>query len=139
MLNNRNLLHLSRIMAHRRRESQCLDNLVSLSGWSKFHLQRRFTRLLGESPKRFQQRLRLEAAAAALLATDGSVLDIALESGFGSHEVFARAFKRHFDCTPSAYRKNKLVGATQAQRTQHAEQVRRIGPCVGLYRMPLES
>jgi AraC family transcriptional regulator len=49
-------------------------------------------------------RLRLERAAFELLVRDATLVDIALDCGFGDHETFTRAFRRHFGVPPSAYR-----------------------------------
>jgi AraC family transcriptional regulator len=75
-------------------------------------------------------RLRVDRAAAALISSPASILEIALECGFESHEAFCRAFRRRFRMSPSAYRKNFLMGP-DAQ--VHADLVEDIGPCVGLY------
>jgi AraC family transcriptional regulator len=82
-------------------------SLAALSrkvGFSPFHLQRRFKAAIGETPKAYTLRLRLERAAFRLLIHDSNVLDIALECGFQSHETFLRAFHRRFGLTPSDYR-----------------------------------
>ncbi len=54
--------------------------------------------------KKSTSRLRLDRAAAELVHGTRPVLEIALGSGFVSHEVFSRAFLRRFAMTPSAYR-----------------------------------
>jgi AraC family transcriptional regulator len=45
----------------------------------------------------------LDRAAAALLLGDRSILEIALDSGFASHQLFTSAFLRRFGMTPRAY------------------------------------
>lgn len=52
-------------------------------------------------------RRRLTAAARELLATDETVLDIALKYGYNSHEVFTRAFARLWGVTPSKFRQSR--------------------------------
>ena len=48
------------------------------------------------------RRRRLETAALRLACrADEAILDIALATGFGSGEAFARAFKLKFGCTPT--------------------------------------
>jgi AraC family transcriptional regulator len=99
---------------------------------SRYELHRAFRRVVGETPKQYAQRLRLDRAAADLLRTTDSVLDIALAAGFDSHEVFTRAFRRQFGIAPSAYRtKGALHGPAALAR--HAELVRSVSPCIGLY------
>ena len=81
-----------------------LDALAARSGWSSFHLHRAFRRLVGETPKAYTQRLRLDRAAARLATGTDRVVDIALDCGFASHEVFSRAFRRRFGRSPEQYR-----------------------------------
>lgn len=81
-----------------------LAALSRKAGLSPFHLQRRFKAAIGETPKAYTSRLRLERAAFRLLVHDSTVLDIALECGFQTPETFLRAFRRHFGRTPSEYR-----------------------------------
>ena len=73
--------------------------------------QRQFHRLmvqhLGETPGSHQRRLRLDRSAWLLLTSRRTILDIALETGFESHETFTRAFRTRFRETPSAFRKNR--------------------------------
>ena len=81
-----------------------LGALGRKAGLSPFHLQRRFKAAIGETPKAYTSRLRLERGAFRLLVHDSNVLDIALECGFQNHETFLRAFHRRFGRTPSDYR-----------------------------------
>jgi len=116
-------------------ENVSLDALASEAGLSAFHLHRVFSVAAGETPKQYTLRLRLERAAAMLLGTRDSVLDIALACGFQSHETFCRAFRKRFGMAPSAYRGRGFAGAGAAsQAKRHAEVIKRIGPCVGLFR-----
>jgi AraC family transcriptional regulator len=80
------------------------------SGLSESTLKRRIRDATGESPRQHVERLRLERAASQLLYLDTSILEVALDNGFGSHEVFARAFGRHFDMPPSAWRRRGSAG-----------------------------
>jgi AraC family transcriptional regulator len=118
-------------------EDVSLDALAREAGLSPFHLQRLFTAGAGETPKQLTLRLRLARAAVMLLASDDSILDVALACGFQSHEVFIRAFRRRFGMTPSAYRERGFAGfahgASPAQVEQHAALVEQVSPCVGLY------
>lgn len=78
----------------------------------------------------------MDRAAAALISSQASILDIALECGFESHEPFCRAFRRRFRMSPSTYRKRAPVGSDA--RT-HADLVDEIGPCIGLYHIDLKE
>ncbi len=82
-----------------------LDTLAATAGLSRHHFHRLFSRQIGETPKRYTSRLRLERAAVRLLLHRGSVLEIALDCGFQSHETFTRAFGRQFGVPPRVYRR----------------------------------
>ena len=71
---------------------------------SRFHFDRIVSAVSGESPARFRRRVLLERAAYRLVTADGSVLDVAVEAGYSSHEAFTRAFQRAYGAPPSAWR-----------------------------------
>jgi AraC family transcriptional regulator len=85
-------------------------SLARQSGLSASSLHRRIRAATGETPRRHVERLRLERAASQLIVRDSTILDIALDNGFASHEVFTRAFQRHFRVTPSAWRTSRRAG-----------------------------
>jgi transcriptional regulator GlxA family with amidase domain len=70
--------------------------------------RRQFYRLLeqacGETPGARQRRLRLDRAAWLLRISRANILEIALRTGWESHESFTRAFRAQFRVTPSAFR-----------------------------------
>jgi transcriptional regulator GlxA family with amidase domain len=86
--------------------------------------RRQFHRLtldvIGETPAAHQRRVRLDRAAWLLLTTPATVLDIALETGWESHEVFTRAFRAQFETTPSAFRKDRGRSLPQSLRAGFA-------------------
>jgi AraC family transcriptional regulator len=138
MPSERELLQLLRAIRRRLDENVSLDALASRAGWSPFHLHRAFTRMVGETPKQYTLRLRLEGAAARLLASDDSIVDVALSAGFNSHEVFTRAFRRHFGRTPAEYRATALAGASPQVRARHRAITDATGPCVGLFHLSVD-
>ncbi len=71
---------------------------------SRFHLDRIVTSVAGETPGRFRRRILLERAAYRLLTCDRTVLEIAVEAGYASHEAFSRAFLRAYGVPPTAWR-----------------------------------
>ena len=81
-----------------------LAALAGMAGLSPFHFHRLFRSAVGETLKQYTQRLRLERAANRLILHDATILDVALDSGFHSHETFSREFKRRFQVTPRSYR-----------------------------------
>ncbi|MBS0658103.1 MAG: AraC family transcriptional regulator [Verrucomicrobia bacterium] len=95
-------------------EDLSLAALSRRMGYSEFHLQRNFRSLLGESPRAYVERLRLERAAFRLAVQRASILEVALEVGFRRPESFLRAFQRRFGQSPSAYRRGMGAGAAPA-------------------------
>ncbi len=82
-----------------------LEELAAVAGFSKFHFHRIYSGLTGESLLRYVNRVRLEHAAAALAhRPDLSVTAIACQYGFSDSAVFSRAFRQHYQISPSAYR-----------------------------------
>ncbi len=92
------------------------------------HLQRTFAAHVGESPDRYQRRLRLERGAIDLRSTNLRIIDVALRAGFESHEAFTRAFTAHFRVGPRDYRKR-----TERLDDHASRLIESSGPCVGLY------
>ena len=126
---------LADIAAHRD-ERRSLAELAADAGTSASTFQRAFSRLVGESPKQFTRRLQLESAALALIATDRSVLDIALDVGFDSHEGFTRVFAATFGVPPREFRdRNRHLAADP----KHAALISHLGPCIGLFRTLLAT
>lgn len=91
-------------------ESMPLEELAKVAHFSPYHFHRIFRGTVGESLKEHIRRLRLERAALRLKHSDRSVLEIALEAGFQSHESFTRAFGALLGCSPSQFRANNTVG-----------------------------
>ena len=113
------------------RRNVTLKELTREAGGSASRAHRALRAALGETPKQFILRLRVDRAAAALVHTHATVLEIGLAFGFESHETFCRAFQRRYGMSPSGYRRQGLGGTAR----QHAEFVAAIGPCVGLYQI----
>ncbi len=88
-------------------EPLSLGELAGIAYFSPFHFHRIFRGVVGESVKEHIRRLRLERAVSRLRLTDQSILDIALDTGYESHESFTRAFKTMFGATPSVIRRDK--------------------------------
>ena len=74
-----------------------LIKLAGIANYSPYHFQRIFKQIIGESPKQFIIRIRLENAAHTLgIHRHKPISEIAIENGFTSPAVFARAFKNYF-------------------------------------------
>jgi len=132
------LLHIVRGLCRRLDLKVTLAGVARRAGRSPFQLHRELRKALGETPRAFIERLRLEQAAATLLGTRVSILNIALGAGFSSPEVFTRAFCRRFGCSPRRYRAAALPHASTAARARHLAFTAAIGPCIRLYHLPLQ-
>jgi AraC family transcriptional regulator len=100
-----------------------LETLAGVAHFSPWHFHRLFQALTGETLADRVRRCRLEAAAGRLMSSPPeSALRIALDVGFGSAEVFSRAFRTHFGMTPTAWRR----GGFRAWARKHGLQLRKI-------------
>ena len=81
------------------------DALATRLCLSRYHLDRVIASVAGEPPAAFRRRILLERAAYRLVTTDRSVLDVAVEAGYGSHEAFTRAFARAYGMRPTSWRR----------------------------------
>ncbi|HEU5202763.1 MAG TPA: helix-turn-helix domain-containing protein [Candidatus Limnocylindrales bacterium] len=81
------------------------DALAARLCLSRFHFDRVIASVAGEPPATFRRRIMLERAAYRLVTTDRTVLDVAVEAGYGSHEAFTRAFARAYGTRPTQWRR----------------------------------
>ncbi len=88
-------------------EDITLDALADAAGYSKYHAIRIFKELTGRTPFETLRALRLTKAAQTLQSLDRKILDVAIDSGFDSHDGFTRAFDRQFGITPQKYHAEK--------------------------------
>jgi AraC-like DNA-binding protein len=78
--------------------------LAGLACMSRYHFQRLFRRMMGESPGAFRRRLLLERAAYELKHSAAEITEIAFCAAFDSLEGFSRAFRTAYGLSPSQYR-----------------------------------
>jgi AraC family transcriptional regulator len=88
-------------------EELSLEEYARVAHFSPYHFHRIFRGMVGESLHEHIRRLRLERAATRLKRTDRSIIEIALEAGYETHEAFTRAFRTLCGCSPSGYRRDK--------------------------------
>ncbi len=73
---------------------------------SPWHFQRLFKSLVGDTLGQYIRGRRLARGAELLAQSPDSILNIALEVGFQSHEAFTRSFKSYYHMSPKAFREN---------------------------------
>lgn len=84
-----------------------IKKLSSSFQMSHWHFQRLFKSIVGDSLGNYTRGRRLSLAANMLKETDKSIIEIAFNVGFSSHESFTRSFKQYFDYSPKEFRKLK--------------------------------
>jgi AraC-like DNA-binding protein/effector-binding domain-containing protein len=136
-MQNQEIPYLLQDLRRRIEGSLTLAGIAAQAGKSRFHFHRDFRKRLGETPRKFIERLRLDQAAARLIGSTDSVCQIALQCGFSSHEVFTRAFRRQFGCAPRRYRATAMPRVPPAVRAKHIALSTQIGPCIHLFHFPL--
>lgn len=83
-----------------------VEGLALQAGYSPYHFSRVFSWGLGISMMEYV-RIRKMNMAAYYLSQPMKIIDIAMALGFETHSGFSKAFKKHFNCTPDAYRTYK--------------------------------
>ena len=79
-------------------------SLADAAYLSRSHFDRVVKAVTGETPTAFGRRVRLERAASRLRREQVTILDVAVEAGYSSHEAFTRAFQRAYGVGPAAWR-----------------------------------
>lgn len=87
-------------------EDLSVEALAVIAGLSKFHFQRQFAAQFGIGVHEYVQLVRFHRASFRLAFRESSILEIALECGYESHQAFTRAFKAAFGQAPSEFRAN---------------------------------
>lgn len=87
-----------------------IDDLANYVGVSKFHYHRIFKELTKEPIYKFITRIKIERSAIFMLVrTDLTITDIAIRYGFSESSAYTRAFKNHFNMTPSKFKTARMV------------------------------
>jgi len=84
-----------------------VSDLAKLAGMSVTNFFRHFKAATGTSPIDWLRRERINQAKRHLLETDGSMAEIARQTGYYDQFYFSRDFKRMTGVSPSAYRQRE--------------------------------
>jgi AraC family transcriptional regulator len=103
--------------------SMTLEELATVANFSKFHFNRIFQSIVGETPFQFILRVRLEKAATLILTNKKeSISQIAYKCGFSDISIFSRNFKNYFHLSASQYRVKKLKNSNLSQQDSNSRQ-----------------
>lgn len=86
-------------------EDLSLDNLSLKIGYSKYHLHKMFTAVVGMPIHQYIKKRRLSEAAKLLMITPDRIIDIGLKAGYESQQAFSDAFKSEYKIRPKTLRK----------------------------------
>lgn len=91
------------------KENLKMEQLADKFGFSKEYFSRSFKKYMNVNFRQYLTQRRLIEAESLLKTTDWQIEEIALESGFADAKAFYTAFKKEFQMTPSAYRREKSL------------------------------
>ena len=84
-------------------EDITIKDLADASAFSPWYARRLFQKYLNMTPAVYIRRLKLSKSALKLRDEQVTVLDVALDMGFGSVDGYQRAFRKEFGCNPKEY------------------------------------
>lgn len=97
------IAYLSQYLRDHCEEAVSLEDMARITGYSAFHLQRKFKAALGVSPKQFQARCRMERVKQGLHG-EGTVTSAMYDAGFGSSSRLYEKVDRELGMTPAQYK-----------------------------------
>lgn len=81
-----------------------LDHLADIAALSRFHFQRTYRLLTGETAAQAVRRIRMHRASVALIHSNAPLHEIARAVGYPNLASFSRVFSETFGTPPSAFR-----------------------------------
>ena len=108
LLNSRDadILLATRYIYNNFRKPLTLEEVSSVASLSPTYFSKKFKLITGMGFKEYLNYVRLKHAQTALLTTNSSITDIALEYGFNDSNYFKDLFKKVYGKSPREYRKN---------------------------------
>jgi YesN/AraC family two-component response regulator len=108
LLNSRDadILLATKYIYNNFRKPLTLEEVSSVASLSPTYFSKKFKLITGMGFKEYLNYVRLKHAQTALLTTDSSITDIALEYGFNDSNYFKDLFKKVYGKSPREYRKN---------------------------------
>ncbi len=84
-------------------EDITIEDLAEASSFSPWYARRLFRKYLNMTPAVYIRRLRLSKSALKLRDEHVTILDVAMDMGYGSVDGYQRAFRKEFGCNPKEY------------------------------------
>lgn len=100
-----------------------IDDIAEKAGYSKWYLQKLFSRYNNETLAHYIRRKKLIACIKDLKFSRAPIISLAVKYHFESQQSFTRSFKQMMGCTPSVCRKRQLLDVTDG------DQIVDIHPC----------
>ena len=97
------------IKVHHNDDGFCLEIVYNAIGYSRRQLDRLFQKHMKTTLSEYINAVVLSESAEKLLDTENSVIDVALDSHYQSHEGYTRSFAKRFSVTPKEYRKSRIA------------------------------
>ena len=94
------MIHIDRHLDH----PLLLNRLADVACYSSFHFLRVFAGLMGETPRQYVVRKKMEKAGLNLLKNRRRVIDIAVHLGYETASSFCKVFKAHYGLSPRRFR-----------------------------------
>lgn len=92
------------------------DELLLLTGLSMQDFRRKFEKQIGQKPRDYINRMKIEAAAKIVAQSRKSLAEIAYAYHFSSVSIFKMHFKKYFGISPSKYRRECRRSAKKTER-----------------------
>ncbi len=108
LLNSRDadILRATKYIYKNFREPLTLDEVSNVASLSPTYFSKKFKQVTGMGFKEYLNFVRLKHAQTALLITNNTITDIALEYGFNDSNYFKDLFKKVYGKSPRDFRKN---------------------------------
>ena len=105
-----------KLMESNMEEPLAMTALTRQVGLSTRHLERVFRTVFDETPARFYKRLRVRRARTMIEDSLIPLIDVAIATGFCSHNALSRAVRDEYGSTPSKMRARKSIKLTRHSR-----------------------
>lgn len=110
LLNSRDadILVATKYIYHNYRSPLTLEEVSAQAALSPTYFSKKFKQVTGMGFKEYLNFVRLKHAQTALLTTNNTITDIALENGFNDSNYFKDLFKKVYGKSPREYRKSAV-------------------------------